>query len=121
MLANSKPNKSTLSLSHRNGFSELRAGLQAGQDGIGMPAMPEAVAQLQLLAASHIVDLQAITDVIRNDVGLTVQLLQLVARNLGKRAGSISNLEELVVHLGLEQLRTMAAESVLLAPLHQRR
>jgi HD-like signal output (HDOD) protein len=77
------------------------------------PAAPEAVAQLQLLASSHVVDLGAITAVIRGDAALTIQLLQFGAAKLGKLAGEAASVEELVVHLGLEQLRAMAADALL--------
>jgi HD-like signal output (HDOD) protein len=114
MLANAK-SESGFSPEILKAFS-WRADLQDWQNVIPVPARPEAVAQLQLLASSHVADLDAITDVIRNDIGLTIQLLQFGARNLGTRAGSISSLDELVVQLGLEQLRTMAAETVLMTP-----
>jgi len=79
------------------------------------PAMPGAVVLLELQLASNVVDREAITRLIRNDVGLTVQLLRLArAQGLGRRAGHLS-VGELVVHLGLEKLRTMAAGTRLLA------
>lgn len=84
-----------------------------------VPATPEAVAQLQLLASSHVADLDAISDVIGKDAGLTIQLLQFSATRMGKRVGSMASIGELVVHLGLEQLRNMAAEAVLLTSPYQ--
>lgn len=81
-----------------------------GRDGVCVPADAEAVARLQLLVSSHVADLTAITDIIRKDAGLTVQLLQFSARKFGKGAGSAASLEELVVQLGLEQLQAMASQ-----------
>lgn len=98
-----------------------RPDLQDWRNVLQVPARPEAVAQLQLLASSHVADLEAITDVIRNDAGLTIQLLQFGVRNLGTCAGSVSSLGELIVQLGLEQLRTMAAEVTLTPPSHLHR
>jgi len=93
--------------------------LQA-RDGIAIPANPQAAAQLQLLASSHVADLTAITGVIRNDAGLMLQLLQVTARKLGKNAGSATSLEELVVQLGLEQLHALAAQVTVTLPSHPR-
>ncbi len=80
--------------------------------GRAIAAMPEAAAQLQLLASSSAADLDAITSIIRDDLGLTIGLLQLAEETLEENSGDLS-LEELVIHLGLEQLRRMAAESAL--------
>lgn len=96
-------------------------GLSGSHDIIPIPASAEAVAQLQLLASSHIVDLEAITNVIGNDAGLRIQVLQLSARKCRKEAESISSLSELIVFLGLEQLRIMAAQVTLTLPVHLRR
>jgi c-di-GMP-related signal transduction protein len=91
-----------------------------GRDGVAIPADAEAVAQLQLLASSHVVDLTAITEIIRNDAGLTVQLLQFSARKLGNYVGSAASVEELVVQLGLEQLQAMAAQVTVTPPISLR-
>jgi len=89
------------------------------RDGVAIPANAEAVAQLQLLASSHVADLTAIANVIRHDPGLIIQLLQLSARRFGKSAGSAA-IEELVVELGLEQLQALAAEVTLTPPISLR-
>jgi HD-like signal output (HDOD) protein len=73
--------------------------------------MPDAVLLLRLLLSSHIADLHAITDVIRNDVGLTAQLFCLAASERGGRATGILNVGDLVVQTGLEKLKSMAAET----------
>lgn len=90
------------------------------RDGVAVPAEAEAVARLQLLASSHVADLAAITDIIRSDAGLTVQLLQFSARKLGKYVGSAESLEELVVQLGLEQLQALAAQVTITPPISLR-
>lgn len=101
---------------HNREFLDLQC-----RDGAAIPADAGAVAQLQLLASSHVADLTAITEIIRNDAGLTVQLLQFSARKLGKHAGSAATLEELVVQLGREQLQALAAQLTLTPPIHLRR
>jgi HD-like signal output (HDOD) protein len=97
-----------------------RCGRSAGQDVVLVAANAEAVAQLQLLASSHVVDLEAITNVIRKDAGLTIQVLQLSARRFGKHADGMSTLTELIIQLGLEQLRAIATQVTLTLP-HERR
>ena len=73
------------------------------------PAMPGTVAFLELLVASNVADLEAITALIRDDVGLTVQLLALAFGEAWQGPTSRLRVEELVVHLGLEKLRLMVA------------
>ena len=75
------------------------------------PAMPDAVLLLRLLLSSQIADLHAIADVIRNDVGLTAQLFRLAAIERGGRATNILNIGDLVVQIGLEKLKDLAAET----------
>jgi HD-like signal output (HDOD) protein len=77
------------------------------------PAMPDAVLLLRLLVSSQSADLHAITDVIRNDVGLTVQLFRLAALERSGRAASTLNIGDLVIQLGLEKLKKLAAETKL--------
>jgi len=79
------------------------------------PAMPGAVAFLQLLVTSNVADLEAITALIRNDVGLTVQLLRLAFGEAAQRSTSRLSIGELVVHLGLEKLRVMVARTRVLS------
>jgi HD-like signal output (HDOD) protein len=83
------------------------------------PAMADAVLLLRLLLSSHIADLHAITDVIRNDVGLTVQLFRLAALERGGRAASTLNVADLIVQIGLDKLKRLAAETGL-NPLYPR-
>lgn len=79
------------------------------------PAMPGAVLVLELLLGSNVADLDAITRLIRTDVGLTVQLLRFAFGQPSKHRPSQLNLAELIVHLGLEPLRAMAAGTRLLS------
>jgi HD-like signal output (HDOD) protein len=79
------------------------------------PAMPGAVALLQLKLASNVADLDAITRLIRTDVGLTAQLLRLAFGQPSRHGSGHLGVGEVVVHLGLEKLRAMAAGTRLLA------
>lgn len=119
MLADGKHNESLLPVGdpgRRRPESSLPISLQAAEFPLP-PAMPDAVLLLRLLLSSHIADLHAITEVIRNDVGLTVQLLWLAARERNGRASSILNIGDVVVQMGLEKLKSLAAETKL-NPLH---
>ncbi|MFZ0287375.1 MAG: HDOD domain-containing protein [Terriglobales bacterium] len=81
------------------------------------PAMPDAVLLLRLLLSSHVADLHAITNVIRNDVGLAVQLFRLAAlEGAGRAAGSV-NVGDLIIQIGLEKLKSLAVQTRL-NPLH---
>ena len=75
----------------------------------GLPAMPDAVLLLRLLLADNVADLYAITDVIRNDVGLTAQVLRLAAVEYGRRPFSL-DITGIVIDLGIEKLKKLAAE-----------
>jgi HD-like signal output (HDOD) protein len=94
----------------RNPDSYLPTSLQVSEFPLP-PAMPDAVLLLRLLLSSHSVDLHAITDVIRNDVGLTVQLFRLAAIERSGRPSSTLNVGDLVVQIGLDKLKIMAAET----------
>jgi len=75
------------------------------------PAMPDAALLLRLLASTHNVDLQAISDVIRNDIGLVVGLFHRAAFERRLRPTTVLNIGELVIHAGLSNLKTLAAEA----------
>jgi HD-like signal output (HDOD) protein len=121
MLADGKQNESFLPAgdSRRTAENKLPISLQAteGTELPLPPAMPDAVLLLRLLLCSQVADLHAITDVIRNDVGLTVQLLRLAAMERSGRPTSVLSLGDLVVQIGVEKLKGLAAETRL-NPLH---
>ncbi|HXW90269.1 MAG TPA: HDOD domain-containing protein [Terriglobales bacterium] len=77
--------------------------------------MPGAVLLLELRLASNVADLNAVTGLIRKDVGLTVELLRLAFGEPRRRRASSWSVAELAVDLGLEKLRAMAAGTTLLA------
>lgn len=74
-----------------------------------MPAAPEAVRLLRVLLCQQPADLQAITEAIESDLGLTARLFQLAARQPGTVPAGVFNVSEIVVHLGLKKLRTITS------------
>jgi HD-like signal output (HDOD) protein len=72
--------------------------------------LPRAILELELLLSDSSLNLEAVTNVIRNDLGLTLQLLRLTARENDGRTDILS-ISDLVVLAGLQRLRAMAAES----------
>src|SRR5271170_6699484 len=77
----------------------------------GFPAMPSALLQLELCLSAPVVDLQDVTDIIKGDVGLTVQLLRLAAREIAKSPGKLIGISELVVQVGVAKLFALATET----------
>ncbi len=77
------------------------------------PAMPDAVLLLRLLLSSGTADLHAITEIVRNDVGLTVQLLRLAALERNGRATGSLNIGDLIVQIGLDKLKSLSATTKL--------
>ncbi len=77
----------------------------------GLPAMPDALLQLELCLTASAVDLQNITSIIRGDVGLTVQLLRFAARETELFPGRINPISEIVIQLGISKLRALAAQT----------
>lgn len=72
-----------------------------------LPVAPEAAALLRTLLSQQTADLQAITETIESDLGLTIQLYQLAAQQPGMVPVGVFEVSEVVVHLGLKRLRTM--------------
>jgi len=77
----------------------------------GFPAMPSALLQLELCLSAPVVDLQDITDIIRADIGLTVQLLRLAAPEMARSPGNLIGISELVVQVGVAKLFALATDT----------
>lgn len=84
-----------------------------------LPAMDDAILLLQVLLASPVVNLQAVADVVRNDVGLTIELLKIVCRENGGDREIETSVTGNVVHAGVDRLRHLAA-TVQSLPAHMR-
>jgi HD-like signal output (HDOD) protein len=86
-----------------------------GKDAVPLPpAMPGSAVLLQLLLSSHVADLHAITEVIRNDIGLVVRVLRMAGFECGGRSLSTLNMGDLVVQLGVEKLKGLLQETPLI-------
>jgi len=69
------------------------------------PAMAASVVTLQVLLAEYVVDLEAITQVIRADVGLTIELLRSAKVGPSSLGDVHVDLSQIAVETGLERLR----------------
>ena len=81
-----------------------------------VPAMGDAAVLLQVLLSNSAVNLNSITEVIRSDVGLTIELLRLISSDTNDPADSIS-LSDAVVHAGIGGLRFLASHVELVSAL----
>lgn len=75
------------------------------------PALLNTLLQLELCLSETAPDLHAITAIIRNDIGLTAQLLRLAAHEIKPSPAKILPLSEIVVHVGVEGLKALLART----------
>jgi HD-like signal output (HDOD) protein len=75
------------------------------------PALPNALLQLELRLSAPVTDLRDITTIIRSDVGLTAQLLRLAAAEMESSSGKLTSISEIVVHVGVEELKTLVTRT----------
>lgn len=75
-----------------------------------LPAMDNAILLLQVLLASPVVNLRAVADVVRNDIGLTVELLRVVCRDNGGDQEIETSVTSNVIHAGLDNLKHLAGK-----------
>jgi HD-like signal output (HDOD) protein len=112
MLTDGKQNESLLPVGYSNLCSEPAVPISLPAVDFPLPpAMPDAVLLLRLLLSSHSADLYAITDVVRNDLGLTIQLFHLAATERHGRATNILDIGNLIVLIGVEKLKALATQS----------
>lgn len=82
------------------------------------PALPGALIVLQLLLSNQIADLKAIVQAIRSDVGLVIHLMRFAAEEaFDPRTRNLLDIDQLVVNLGLENLR-IRSKAVSTVPSH---
>lgn len=84
-----------------------------------LPAIPDALAHLRKLLNERFADLRAITEAVRGDVGLTMHAFRLAAENQDAVPPDVLSISEIVVHLGLNNLRTMAFQTPALTEVTQ--
>lgn len=77
----------------------------------GPPAMADALLRLELCLSGFAADLQDVTNILRSDVGLTVQLLRLAAKKIEHSPEKISAISETVVQVGVENLAALAVQT----------
>jgi len=76
-----------------------------------LPSLPGPLVRLQLALSESTADVGLISDALRSDIGLASRFLRLAGQDLGGNAGEFSRFEDLVVHLGLERIRHLAAQT----------
>lgn len=76
--------------------------------------MPVPLLRLQLALGAPTADVGAIGEAIRSDIGLAGRFLRMAARDLGGFGDDFPCFEELVIHLGLDQIRQLASQAVTL-------
>jgi HD-like signal output (HDOD) protein len=92
-------------------FSGTSQGLE-----IPCPAVkPEVLLFFEMLLSSRVIDLRAITEVIRTDVGLTVLLLKLAAKERKRHAKGFVDIEDIVVLLGINRLKGVLDQATVLS------
>ncbi|MFZ3264130.1 MAG: HDOD domain-containing protein [Terriglobales bacterium] len=72
--------------------------------------MADSVLLLQVLLSGPAVNLRSVAEVIRSDVGLTIQLLRLVSLEQGEHRPIEASVATNVVHAGVDKLLTLVTE-----------
>jgi HD-like signal output (HDOD) protein len=75
------------------------------------PALQDALLRLELALSESVTDLEEISNIVRGDIGLTIQLLRLAAREIPESVGTTFTIGEMVIHLGVEKLVTLVART----------
>jgi hypothetical protein len=69
-----------------------------------VPAMPGALVRLELMLREPAPDLHALSELIRGDLGLTIQTLRLVGADFNRFVDSPCRIQDCIVHLGHSSL-----------------
>jgi HD-like signal output (HDOD) protein len=73
--------------------------------------MPDALLQLELCLSAPVVDLQDIINIIKSDLGLTVQLLRLAAHETEPASDRMSAIREIVIQVGIDKLKALVVQT----------
>jgi HD-like signal output (HDOD) protein len=76
-----------------------------------LPSLPGPLLRLQLALSDATADVGLISDALRSDIGLASRFLRTANQDLGGCAGEFPRFEDLVVHLGLDGIRHLAAQT----------
>ncbi|MBZ5653719.1 MAG: HDOD domain-containing protein [Acidobacteriia bacterium] len=119
MLANRPDDKSALKFGHQGQLLHAtQPVLPTGAQGFEIPCpavKPGVLLFFEMLLSSRVIDLHAITEVIRTDVGLTVHLLRLAAKERTGRAKGLVDIEDIVVLLGINRLKGLLEQATVLS------
>ncbi len=114
MLANGKSRRPYLVLGRGDSAPRCRRGQLPRQNDTlifgALPAMADSVLLLQVLLSGPAVNLRSVAEVIRGDVGLTIQLLRLVSLEHGERQPVEASVTRNVVHAGIDKLLALVTE-----------
>src|ERR1039458_4027501 len=114
MLANDKSCKPYLVLGRSNSRPRcMRGQLPRQNDTLilgALPAMADSVLLLQVLLSGSAVNLRSVAEVIRGDVGLTIQLLRLASLQQGERRTIEASVTKNVVQAVIDNLLTLVTE-----------
>lgn len=76
-----------------------------------LPALSDRLLRLELCLSAFVTDLKDITNIIRSDVGLTIQLLRLAAREIHEPAAKVLTVNEIVLHVGIDRVKRLVART----------
>lgn len=116
MLAKSKTRRAKLAIAYSNPLlqrSSLSSRSDSNATGVPkVPAMPDSLLLLQVLLSGPVVNLDAAAEAIRNDVGLTVQVL---GRACSRHGVDELNISKSVVLLGIGSLRALSGRMAIIS------
>lgn len=99
---------------HRHIAVPQRLQMEPADDLPDVPALPETLLQMELQLHEFSVDLHEISQLVLTDVGATLQILRLAARESEDAAGQPARIEDCISFLGLEAcLRAAGRRTVL--------
>lgn len=116
MLANGKSDRAYLVVSHGVPVSDYDCGIPfeyGSAPPLAVPAMADSVLLLQVFLSCPAANLNSLTEVVRNDIGLTIELLRMVSQeNIEANGFSISRS---VIHAGIHKLSRLGSQIQLLS------
>jgi HD-like signal output (HDOD) protein len=83
------------------------------------PVTPKVLLLFQMLLSNEIADLSAITELIRTDIGLTVNVLRSAAEEVEGQNHASVDIEDIVVQLGLDKLKKLV-DDIMVLSIHPR-
>ncbi len=74
-------------------------------------AMPEALLALQLSLSASVADLKDLTNIIKSDIALTLQLLRIGAYSRGHSRDAASSIAEIVLEIGIDGVEMLLVQT----------